>query len=121
MADVAHAAPSIEDALAELFTAGVPAKKLYFAADIGNANPDEIEWFFGPEKTRRGRNGITKLPRAAVRFDREPGVNFWLVEIAEPIAQQFGIAHLACTDEDAERHRHRLEESLSKTLAGERL
>lgn len=100
---------TIDEAIRELTHVG-NAKRVYFAADIGNADETAINWIF----VRHGRRRVVEMPRAAFNFEREPRANFWLVNMAEPIAEMYGIADFAITNEAAERHRERILDSWRK-------
>lgn len=95
----------IDAAIAEITGIRGDVRRVWFAADIvGETGEDDVEWVF----IKGGVREKVTLPRAAFRLERERGVNFWLVEMAEPLARHYAIDHLAITDAEAAEHRERI-------------
>lgn len=96
-------------AIAEVTGVTGETRRVQFAADIGNAGEDTIDWVF----LKNGRRHKATLPRAAFTYQREFDadgglVNFWLVEMDETAAELFGIEEFVLSDEEAERHKKRI-------------
>lgn len=104
-------ATEIDKAIAEI--TGITGKnRVALAGDIGRfCGETEVEWRF--EKDGR-YSPYVKLPRVAFtyvrEYDRTAGflVNFWLVEMAKPLAAMHGLEDFVLTEAEAQKHRARI-------------
>lgn len=103
----------IEDVIADVTGVRGDVERVYFAADIGNAFVDEVDWIF----IKGGERRKVTLPRAIFSYERERArgseggklVNFWLVEMARPFAGVYGVEEFVLTGEELAEAKLRIE------------
>jgi hypothetical protein len=99
---IAAEVPDMDALIAEITGVRGDTRRVAFACDIGNTTVDGVWFLFGASKW-------VYVPRIAFQMTREqPMVNFWLVEMAEPMAKVLGIEDFILSDAEAETHRKRL-------------